>query len=218
MQKLRDLLISHSSWANLEAYVDRIEAHIELNFSISVENAKSLLESIAKEICSRNSVALSETISFDGLLKKAFLSIGYMGPDAASRISRALANIAQQLGQLRNEIGVTSHGRTLDEIKECNNKVDFLTKELLVETTASVACFLIRAFEVEPPAQVAVLSRGSAERDSEFDDYWDETYGEFEMGAYSYPASEILFNVDPKAYASEQKTFIEPLDNEQWKN
>jgi len=51
---------------------------------------------------------------------------------------------------LRNDIGTTSHGKTLEEIKERNSKVD-----------------------------------------------------------YSYPASELLFNVDKQAYVNEYKAFIE---------
>ena len=35
------------------------------------------------------------------------------------------------------------------------------------------------------------------------------TIEEFAMGDYSYPASEILFNVDKQAYVTEYKTFIE---------
>ena len=32
---------------------------------------------------------------------------------------------------------------------------------------------------------------------------------DFAMGDYSYPASEILFNVDKQAYVTEYKTFTE---------
>ena len=41
-----------------------------------------------------------------------------------------------------------------------------------------------------------------------FNSYWDETFGEFTMGQYSYPASEILFNVDSQAYQAEYKAFL----------
>lgn len=38
---------------------------------------------------------------------------------------------------------------------------------------------------------------------------WDDSFGEFEMGSYSFTASEILFYVDNKAYMSEQQAFVE---------
>ena len=43
----------------------------------------------------------------------------------------------------------------------------------------------------------------------EFNESWDDSFGEFSMGDYSYPASEILFNVDKQAYVNEYKAFIE---------
>ncbi len=46
----------------------------------------------------------------------------------------------------------------------------------------------------------------------EFNEYWDELYGEFEMGTYSFPASEILYNVDQSAYLTEQQAFAEGED------
>jgi hypothetical protein len=43
----------------------------------------------------------------------------------------------------------------------------------------------------------------------QFSDFWDDLYGEFEMGDYSFPASEVLFSVDYKAYVSELQAFSE---------
>jgi len=51
MEKLRSTLAQYSRWQGLAMYVDRMEVHLETDFSISVENAKALLESIGKEIC-----------------------------------------------------------------------------------------------------------------------------------------------------------------------
>jgi hypothetical protein len=43
----------------------------------------------------------------------------------------------------------------------------------------------------------------------DFNESWDDSFGEFVMGDYSYPASEILFNVDKQAYVNEYKSFTE---------
>ena len=40
-------------------------------------------------------------------------------------------------------------------------------------------------------------------------EFWDDSFGEFKMGDYSYPASEILFNVDKQAYVNEYKVYTE---------
>jgi hypothetical protein len=43
----------------------------------------------------------------------------------------------------------------------------------------------------------------------DFNESWDDSFGEFVMGDYSYPASEILFNVDKQVYVNEYKSFTE---------
>jgi hypothetical protein len=43
----------------------------------------------------------------------------------------------------------------------------------------------------------------------DFNESWDDSFGEFVIGDYSYPASEILFNVDKQAYVNEYKSFTE---------
>lgn len=39
MEKLRATLVQYSRWRELGTYVDRMEAHLESDFSIAVENA-----------------------------------------------------------------------------------------------------------------------------------------------------------------------------------
>ena len=64
---------------------------------------------------------------------------------------------------------------------------------------------MIQDFEKDSP----LLTRKSLENEldylecEEFNEAWDESFGEFSMGDYSYLASEILFNVDYQAYATE---------------
>jgi len=149
-------------------------------------------------------------------LKKAFIAIGYTNSSLVTQISTALANIGQQMGNLRNDIGTTSHGKSLEELRERNKKVDELTKEFLIDTTVIVASFSIRTFENENPR--TKIETGESKllyTDNEaFNEFWDDLYGEFKMGDYSFPASEILFNVDYKAYVTEHKAFSE---GDEWK-
>lgn len=71
-------------------------------------------------------------------------------------------------------------------------------------------CFLIRTFENEnpripAPSEEKIIYTGQ----EDFNNFWDDTYGEFEMGVYSYTASEILYNVDYPAYVMEHKVYME---------
>ena len=211
MQRLNRVIEQYGRWSDLKTYTDRIEAHVQSDFSLSLENSKSLLETICKEICSSKGVEIEATASINHVLRKAFTVIGYTNSTPITQISTALATIGQQMGELRNEIGKTSHGGTLEELRERNSKFDDMTKELLIDTTVIIASFLIRNFENENPRPVV----GSSEQkilltdNQDFNDFWDESYGEFFMSDYSYTASEILFYTDNEAYLTELKAFRE---------
>jgi len=211
MERLKKVIEQYGRWSALTTYMDRIEAHVSTDFSHAIENAKALLETIGKEICNSKGVELDATASVNAVLKKAFTAIGYSSSSLVTQISTALATIGQQIGNLRNDIGTTSHGKSLEELRERNNKVDDLTKEFLIDTTVIVAAFLIRTFENENPrAKTEPVEAELLYTDNEpFNNFWDDLYGEFEMGDYSFPASEILFNVDYKAYVSELQAFSE---------
>ena len=211
MEQLKKVIAQYGRWSDLSIYTERIEAHMTTDFSHAIENAKALLETIGKEICNAKGVEVDATASINSVIKKAFTSIGYSSENMVTQISSALATIGQNIGELRNDIGSTSHGMSLQELRERNNKIDVLTREFLIDATVIIAAFLIRSFENENP-------RGKLEtvetvplypEFDDFNDYWDEIYGEFEMGSYSFPASEILYYVDNKAYLSEQQAFAE---------
>lgn len=210
MEKLKKVIEQYGRWSDLSVYIGRIETHIELDFSHSLENAKALLETIGKEICTSKGVELVATSSINGVLKNAFSALGYSNSNLVNQIASALATIGQQVGELRNEIGLTSHGKSLEEIRERNDRVNILTREFLIDTVEIVSCFLIRNFENE---NIRVITE-TVEKTLDyyeaevFNDFWDDSFGEFEMGNYSYPASEILFNVDKQAYINEYNAFM----------
>ncbi len=215
MEKLKKVIEEYSEWKEITIYVDRIESHLETDFSHSLENAKALLETIGKEICEKNGVALAANSPINGVMKKCFQAMGFTNSTMVQQVSQSLANIGQQVGNLRNEIGLTSHGKSLEEIKQRNNRVDTLTREFLVDTIESISVFIIRNFEnkketrqTEQTAEILPDELDYYEAE-EFNASWDDTYGEFSMGDYSYLASEILFNVDKQAYETEYTTFNE---------
>ena len=215
MENLKQLINQYSRWQPLEEYVLRIETFIHSDFGSALENAKSLLESIAKEICNEQGIELNSTESISGSLKQAYKAIGFKGADLEVQLSGAIANIGQQMGNLRNEIGTTSHGRTMEELQNRNNGIDELTKEFLIHTTMLVASFLIKTFENENPRVLKHSEKINYEQE-EFNEFWDEAFGEFIMNEdYTYPASEILYYIDYSAYKTEHNNFKEnKVDND----
>lgn len=210
MEKLKSVIDQYGRWSTLSTYVERIEAHIISDYSVSLGNAKELLETVGREICSCKGETLTNSSSVNGIIKKAFSALGYTSSESVSQISSALATIAQQVGELRNEVSGSGHGGTLEELEERNNNIDALTREILIDSVEIVSCLLIKAFEIENPRVLRNESEAVNFDEAEgFNEYWDDIYGEFEMGDYSYSASEILYNVDVEAYMNEYKGYKE---------
>jgi hypothetical protein len=210
MERLKAVINQHGRWSGLETYIERINAHMETDFSLALENAKALLESVGKEVCDQRGKDLGANPTVNKVLKTAFLAIGHNGEDMITQISTSLGNIGQQMGELRNEIGATAHGRTMAEIKERNDRVDEMTREFLIDTTEIVAMMLIRRFEASHPLGAPVpIEQQILEYDDhpEFNEFWDEAFGGCEMGTYSFTASEILYGVDPMAYRVECEAY-----------
>lgn len=195
-------------------YIDRIEGYKNVDFSLSVENAKALLESIAKEICEQKNQVLTNTESIGKLLGLSFGCLGYSPTDTTRQIGTAIANIGTQMGSYRNEIGATSHGKTLQEFQRRDEIVLDLTGNFLLNATEIVSCFLIEAFEADNPLTKAESPKPHYEDNDEFNEFIDSVYGEFKMTEdYTYTASEILYFVDNDAYVTELIAF-KSLDNE----
>lgn len=213
MDKLKDKISQYGRWAPINEYIVRIETYLENDFSISLENAKALLESIGKEICKSKGRALAPDSSVNGVLKNAFNVLGYTRSNMVVQISSALATIGQQIGELRNDIGTSSHGKTLEELQNRNEAINELTKAFLINSVELIACFLISLYEGEHIEIISSKEIGYDECE-DFNEYWDELYGEFSMGGYSYTASEILYNNDPSAYETEYNSFMESSMNE----
>lgn len=215
MEKLRNTILQYGKWSPINDYIIRIETYIDSDFSISLENAKALLESIGKEICSAKGQQLEDKSTINGVLKKSFCALGYTNSSMVNQISAALATIGKNIGELRNDIGATAHGKTLEEIRLRNSSVNDLTKHFLLDSIELVACFLIGIFEGEEVRQETPEGRLRYEDCNDFNDSWDEMYGEFKMGDYSYTASEILYYNDITAYLAEYDAFVESDKPEQ---
>lgn len=202
MDRLKAIIEQHSRWQPLVDYIHRIEGYADNDFPLCIENAKSLLESIAKEICDQKNQAYAKEDSTGKILKLAFLSLGYGNNATIHRIGTSISDIGHQMSTLRNEIGATSHGKTLNELEKRNDDINKTSSDFLLSSTELVCCFLIQSFETDNPRKAEKESTIEFEDNSEFNDFLDDLYGDFTMKDYSFAASEILFS-DTKAYATE---------------
>ena len=206
MERLKTILKKHGNWEPYNEYIVRIEGYATTDFTLCIENSKALLEGISKEVCAKKGIELEKNSKMSGLLKTAFRALGYSSTSTILQIGTAIANVGQQMGNFRNEIGTTAHGKTVEELQKRQDSIHDLTGNFLIEATSIVCCFLIEAFETDQPIKV-VEDEIDYDENENFNDYWDEQYGEFEMGAFLFFASEVLFSNDPKAYKNELEAF-----------
>lgn len=215
MNKLKKVISEYGHWDGLSQYIDRIEAYNETDFSQAFGNCKTLLESVGKEICNKRGKELASNPSMNSVVRSAFSSMGFTNSTIIQQISKSLGTLAQNIGELRNEIDPNAHGKTMEELRLRNSRVDILTREFLIDTVETVSVLLIRTFETQEsrtPTEKLIDSLAYLESE-DFNEYLDDSFGEFSMGKLSYPASEILFNVDKQAYVTEYKIFND-LENE----
>lgn len=210
MNRTKATLERYPRWQALNVYVERIELTINSEFSVCVGNGKSLLEAIGKEICDYQALSLGKTNSVQGVIKQALKALGLSGSHYFTQISTSLANIGENVGNLRNEIDINAHGKTLAELELQAKRTEDFTAEFLVGSIDLVAVFLIETFERFRLEKELEAAEDTAPVYLDFEDFnadFDEQHGEVFFGDYSYQPSEILFHVDRQAYDSEHAVY-----------
>lgn len=214
MERLRALVEEYEHWSGLLMYVERIELNLEADFSVSLENAKSLLEAISKEICRVFEVEVNRTASFHAIVKMSFRAMGHAYND---RFGTVGSGFSQQLAKIRDVIGTTAHGRPLAELEQRNQILEQAQKNYLIDSVELLAVLLLNTFEQDPVTLERQRVAQEAEQlqqlgealaydstaTADFNRAWDQTHGSFEMGDYSYLASEVLFYTDRDTYIYE---------------
>ncbi|MET0072734.1 MAG: abortive infection family protein [Candidatus Thiodiazotropha lotti] len=213
MDRLRQLITQYSRWKGLEEYCIRIDGYLTSDFSIAVENTKALLESVCKTILQEKETEYGANDSIQQLMTKTVSVFDAEHSNQLKQITRGLVNISQNLAEVRNTVAKVSHGQHVDALGE--EVVDAITAAFLVNSTESIACFLIEFYEqVFPRKKPEAALR--LEDHQEFNDYLDEEAFEpvqvLRQGgelAYEYSASEVLFSVEPRVYLTELTAFRE---------
>jgi hypothetical protein len=208
LNQLKNLIETYGRWQALDIFISRIESNIHVDFSISIENSKSLLESISKQICSDKSCPLTGLESISKLVKIAFGQIGYEKKSHINVIAGSLTAITQELGELRNNVGTNSHGKTLEEIENRNNSLNEISKNFMLNTIESVACLMIHSYENENPRVSHKKEKINYMDNENFNEDFDEIYGQFSIGNdYSYFASDIFYNLEYPAYETASNNY-----------
>jgi len=225
MEKLKEIVNNYSRWIDLSTHINRIEFQINSDLTSAIGSTKSLLESICKTILDHEGREYDKNDNVNKLIKKTIQTLRIENPDQISLFGNSLVTSIQNLGELRNRIDESSHGKSL---LDKNKKIDSITASFLINSAETIACFLIEFYEIEHPRKIekdefsveALKNIYDYKGKDPYDDirdfhvYLDNEYGFTEIANIPYATSEALFAVDITAYKDEYRKYREVV-NEQ---
>jgi len=207
MDKIKAVIENYSRWKNLEKYPQRIESFIENDIILAIENSKSLIESICKTILTEQKADFGKNDSLNKLVYTTLMILRISNPNQMSKFSSGMITVIQNLGELRNRYGDTSHGRNINEIGL--KKFELISSQFLISSVECIACFLIEYYEHEFPKKIKKREIQYLDDDNQlFNDYFDDIYEIVAFGDYVFLPSEILFNLDQTAYITEKQKYL----------
>lgn len=201
--------------AHIEQQVTAIEQAVSTNPGLAFDLAKTLLESTCKGILAERKAACDDAWDLPKLLKEPLgnLRLVPAGLPAAKEVTDSLRKTAgglqtviQGICEIRNSHGFASHGKD-----PAFQQLDAAQALLVARAADAIVAFLFRMHRDAggaKPAPGLVFSGFAA-----FNDYVDEANGPVRIFDLEYRASEVLFQVDPRAYEDYLAGF-EPEDAE----
>ena len=188
MDRLKEIANNYSRWKDISTHINRIEYQINDDFTSAIGSTKSLLEAICKTILDHETTEYDKNDNVNKLIKKTIKALRIENHDQISLFGNSLVTSMQNLGEIRNRIDDSSHGKSL---LDRNKKIDSITASFLVNSSEMIACFLIEFYEIEHPRK-----RGENEFEfqemKEFNDYLDDQHGSVEIAQIPYSTSEAL--------------------------
>lgn len=209
MDKLRVSIQGKDRWSGLEPYIILVEQNRESDPNVSLDGAKSIIESVSKTILKDKNIEYEKSSDFHKLIKKAFESLPVFSKisteelNSAKNIIGSFENISKAIGEFRNTHGFFSHGRDIQ-----SEKFDRYLVELVISSSELLASFLITCHSED----LKDRSRIYYEENDEFNRYIDEISEEYPVvqGIQLTP-SRALFT-DIEAYKEKLNDFINEKD------
>lgn len=203
MDKLKKIIEGKSQWNELNRYLNFIEKNRESDSNGTLDNVKSLLESISKTILINKGVEFNKNINFIRLVKLAaentpvFSIFENKDKESSKRIFNGIENIASGIAELRNNHGFFAHGRDVH-----SQKFDKYILNLVLNSGESLACFLIQCHGED----LTDRERWFYEDYAFFNEWYDNKHFDEKTG-YTISLSFALFTQDLEAYKEEYNLF-----------
>lgn len=195
LPSLSNCVLRHPErWAGLTDEIRRIDLVLTTSPEEVKDKCKTLCESVIKTMLVASGTKTEEECEYADMngLKNwtcAFLIL----EDRDEKVVKAEITY---LYESRNNAGTGGHGRSLQRQREIRERVDERENERYLSVTDSLLSDLVNRYEKQYPGE-----EQEELRDERYDEWLDEAYGSFNILEASYAASEVLYRVDPTAYA-----------------
>ncbi len=147
MERLKKAIEDKIQWSGLNGYIGLIEKNAIENPNISLDAAKTILETICKTILNDMAISFDADSKFQFVLKKTVETIPVIANLSskdtvrAKSIINSFENIARTIGEFRNEHGYFSHGQDLH-----SKNFDIYLTELVVMSIDVISSFLVISY------------------------------------------------------------------------
>ncbi len=200
MEILKEICNSFAKWKPLEETILRIETYRNSDGALVLESCKSLIETICKTILEDLKEIPSATETLQSLVSKTCDKMGCLAN--TTDLVRSFVTVANRLGEFRNKFAAVSHGASVYQLEERQNKITKASTDFMISTIEQLAVFLITVYHEEYPSQKQEKIRH--EDNPDFNQQFDEEIEPIQVGVYGpYSPSEVLFNIDVDAYKTE---------------
>ena len=209
MNWIKENIDKTPSFAPFLEHIQLIEESVYSNPTLCVETCKSLIEGICKTILTNKNIDYSSSINFHILVQNTITSIINLDDtfkNDLNDLGRRIAGVAHKLGEIRNNVGFTSHG------------MDVLNPKL----TESISVFAYRiADTIGGFILNCYLNNKSVSTDHRihykdcvsFNENFDEL-NFIQFGVIILSASVALYEQDYEAYKEAYFEYIESLNEE----
>lgn len=209
MEQLKRALFGKEQWNGLNNFIELIEVNKRLNPNVSLDAAKSLIETICKTILTNRGIEYENDIKFGILLKKTFdnlpvfVALKTNDVEIAKNIINALGLVGTKIGEFRNRHGFFSHGQDVHTAK-----FDAYFTDLVIASADLLSSFLISAYHQDHSDN----RRPFYEDYGSFNSWFDENTEWIEVRGISFSPSKILFDNDFEAYKEAFNEYCENVD------
>ena len=200
---------------HIESRVDTIESAVSENPGLAFDLAKAIVESTCRTILSERSVSYDHRDDLPRLFRAVkenlpLLPVGESHEasvrESIQRTLGGLTSAIHGISELRNQLSFASHGS--DKPRPSMETVHAI---LVAQAADTIIGFLY---------EVHIRGRNPStdpmrplNRDSEFDKFVDDNHEVVRIFQLEFPASDILFEMEPDSYRIHRSDFVDRTDH-----